>query len=81
MTDMEHWAKEWLEDQRNKGVKCLEIKQRGTKHYVYHSTTHWDKSQKKAIKTSNYIGRLDPVYGLIKSHEEDNQKNWVDRPN
>lgn len=80
MTNMEPWAKEWLEDQRNKGVKCLEIKQRGTKHYVYHSTTHWDKSQKKAIKTSNYIGRLDPVHGLIKSHEEDNQKTELTGP-
>jgi hypothetical protein len=77
---MEPWAKEWLEDQRNRGVKCLEIKQRGTKHYVYHSTTHWDKSQKKAVKTSNYIGRLDPVHGLIKSHEEDNQKTGLTGP-
>jgi len=74
MANMEPWAKEWLEDQRNKGVKCLEIKQHGTKHYIYHSTTHWDKSQNKAIKTSKYIGRLDPVQGLIKSHEEDSKR-------
>jgi len=50
---MEQWAKDWLEGQRNKGVKCLEIKQRGEKHYVYHSTTHWDREQRKAIKSSN----------------------------
>lgn len=74
MANMERWAKEWLDNQRLNGVKCLEIKQRGTKHYVYHSTTHWDKSQNKAIKTSKYIGRLDPVNGLIKSHEEDYKK-------
>ena len=74
MANMEPWAKEWLEDQRNKGVKCLEIKQHGTKHYIYHSTTHWDKSQNKAIKTSKYIGRLDPVQGLIKSHKEDSKR-------
>lgn len=80
MANMEPWAKEWLEDQRNKGVKCLEIKQHGTKHYVYHSTTHWDKSQNKAIKTSKYIGRLDPVHGLIKSHEEDSQKVKAVKP-
>jgi len=52
---MEQWAKDWLEAQRNKGVKCLEIKQRGEKHYVYHSTTHWDREQRKAIKTSKYL--------------------------
>lgn len=80
MANMEPWAKEWLDDQRNKGVKCLEIKQHGTKHYVYHSTTHWDKSQNKAIKTSKYIGRLDPVNGLIKSHEEDGQKGKAVKP-
>ena len=66
MTNMEPWAKDWLEVQRNKGVKCLEIKQRGEKHYVYHSTTHWDREQRKAIKTSKYLGRLDSVNGKAK---------------
>ena len=76
---MESWAKEWLEAQRSKGVKCLEIKQHGTKYYVYNSTTHWDKSQNKAIKTSKYIGKLDQVCGLIKSHEEDSQKVKIEK--
>jgi hypothetical protein len=76
---MEPWAQEWLKNQRNEGVKCLEIKQRGTKHYVYYSTTHWDKSQNKAIKTSKYKGRLDPVRGLIEAHEDD-QKVKAIRP-
>jgi transposase len=76
---MEPWAQEWLKNQRNEGVKCLEIKQRGTKHYVYYSTTHWDKSQNKAIKTSKYKGRLDPVRGLIEAHEDD-QKVKATRP-
>ena len=79
MVNMELWAKEWLEDQRNKGVKCLEIKQHGSKHYVYHSTTHWDKTQNKAIKTSKYIGKLDQVRGLIRSHEEDSQNVKVEK--
>jgi len=79
MVNMEPWAKEWLKDQRNKGVKCLEIKQHGAKHYVYHSTTHWDKSQNKAIKTSKYIGKLDQLRGLIGSHEENNQRLKSDR--
>jgi hypothetical protein len=77
---MEPWVQEWLKNQRNQGVKCLEIKHRGTKHYVYHSTTYWDKSQKKPIKTSKYKGRLDPVRGLIEAHEEDNQKANIVKP-
>jgi hypothetical protein len=67
---MEQWAKDWLEGQRNKGVKCLEIKQRGEKHYVYHSTTHWDREQRKAIKSSKYLGRLDHEQGFIERDEE-----------
>ena len=70
MTNMEQWAKDWLEAQRNKGVKCLEIKQRGEKHYVYHSTTHWDREQRKAIKTSKYLGRLDREEGFVESNNE-----------
>ena len=65
MTNMEQWAKDWLEGQRNKGVKCLEIKRRGEKHYVYHSTTHWDREKRKAIKSSKYLGRLDYEQGFI----------------
>lgn len=64
---MEPWAKEWLEDQRRQGTKCLEIKVSGKNHYVYYSTTHWDKNQKKAVKTSDYLGKLDLVEGFIKS--------------
>lgn len=64
---MERWAKEWLEDQRKQGTKCLEIKVSGKNHYVYYSTTHWDKDLKKAVKTSGYLGKLDPVEGFIRS--------------
>jgi hypothetical protein len=70
MTNMDQWAKDWLENQRNKGVKCLEIKQRGEKHYVYRSTTYWDREQRKAIKTSKYLGRLDRKEGFIESNKE-----------
>ena len=65
---MESWAREWLEGERAKGVKCLEIKTRGSKHYVYHSTTHWDKVLKKTVKTSKYLGKLDPDKSFIKSN-------------
>ena len=71
MTNMEPWAKEWLETQRSKGVTCLEIKQRGEKHYVYRSTTHWDRDQRKAIKTSKYLGRLDREQGFVESRKEE----------
>ena len=71
MTNMEPWAKEWLETQRSKGVKCLEVKQRKEKYYIYHSTTHWDREQKKAVKTSKYLGKLDRELGFIESRKEE----------
>jgi len=77
---MEQWAKDWLEAQRNKGVKCLEIKQRGEKHYVYHSTTHWDREQRKAIKTSKYLGRLDREEGFVESNNEATQSKKATIP-
>ena len=64
---MEQWAREWLKEQRDKGVKCLEVKMQGENHYVYHSTSYWDKELKKPRKTSKYLGKLDPDKGLIKS--------------
>ena len=77
---MEQWAKDWLEIQRNKGVKCLEIKQRGEKYYVYHSTTYWDRKQRKAIKTSKYLGRLDREEGFIESNKDAAQSNKATIP-
>jgi signal peptidase I len=64
---MEQWAREWLEEERANGAKCLEIKNRGSKHYVYESTTHWDSVLKKRVKTSKYKGKLDPEQGFIES--------------
>jgi hypothetical protein len=80
MTNMEQWAKDWLETQRNKGIKCLEIKQRGEKYYVYHSTTYWDREQRKAIKTSKYLGRLDREEGFIESNKDAAQSNKATIP-
>ena len=64
---MDAWAKNWLEDQRRQGTKCLEVKMIGKNHYVYHSTTYWDKKLKKPRKTSKYLGKLDREKGLIES--------------
>jgi len=67
---MEPWAKNWLEDQRKAGKNCLEIKVRGNCHYVYSSTTHYDKTIKKGRKVSVYLGRLDKEYGFIPKGEK-----------
>jgi hypothetical protein len=64
---MEQWARDWLEGERTKDVKRLEIKVKGRNHYIYESTTHWDNVIKKRVKTSRYIGKLDQEKGLIKS--------------
>ncbi len=66
---MDQWAKNWLEEQRREGTKCREIKVIGKNHYVYHSTTYWDKELKKPIKTSKYLGKLDRDEGLIESRK------------
>jgi hypothetical protein len=49
---------------------------RGKKHYVYHSTTHYDRVLKKAVKTSEYLGKLDMQMGFIPS----NGRNGVKPP-
>ncbi len=61
---MEEWAASWLKGQRENGTKGLEIKKIGSSHYVYRSTTVWDKEEKKRKKRSKYIGRLDEKKGL-----------------
>ncbi|MEA2032210.1 MAG: IS1634 family transposase, partial [Euryarchaeota archaeon] len=59
MGNTEGWARSWLENQRHEGKTCLEIKTRGSKNYVYHSTSRYDKEIKKGRKVSKYLGRLD----------------------
>lgn len=66
---MEQWANNWLKEQRRQGTKCLEVKVIGNNHYVYHSTTFWNKELKKPIKTSKYLGKLDRNEGLIESRK------------
>jgi transposase len=67
---METWARYWLEDQHKAGEKCLEIKVRGDCHYVYRSTSRYDKKIKKGRKVSVYLGRLDKEYGFIPKGEK-----------
>ncbi len=63
MGGMEEWARKWLENQRHEGKKCLEIKMRGSKYYVYHSTNRYDRDIKKGRKVSKYLGKLDKEGG------------------
>lgn len=67
---MEPWVKDWLEEQHRAGNKCLEIKVRGDCHYVYRSTSRYDKKIKKGRKVSVYLGKLDKEYGFIPKGEK-----------
>ncbi|HNL86978.1 MAG TPA: transposase, partial [Methanoregulaceae archaeon] len=62
---MEKWVRAWLEDQRVKGEKCLEIKEIQGKPYVYRSTSVYDKTTKTPRKVSTYLGRLTKDQGLL----------------
>jgi transposase len=68
--NMETWAKDWLEEQHKAGEKCLEIKVRDNCHYVYRSTSRYDKEIKKGRKVSVYLGRLDKINGFIPKGEK-----------
>ena len=62
---MEQWINNWLEEQRQKGIRGYEIKKSYKSYYVYKSTTVWNKETKKRDKTSTYIGKLNKENGLI----------------
>ena len=62
---VEQWAKDWLEEQRKMGKTCLEVKVSNNKHYVYYSTSEYDKSTGKAHKVSKYLGTLDKINGFV----------------
>ncbi|MDI6877456.1 MAG: transposase [Methanomicrobiales archaeon] len=62
---MEEWVRAWLEEQRRKGEKCLEVKEIQGKPYVYRSTSSYDKTTRSPRKVSTYLGRLTKDHGLI----------------
>lgn len=66
---METWVRNWLDEQRRSGKKCLEIKYIQEKPYVYHSTSRYDPDTKRPKKVSKYLGRLDQKNGLITKEE------------
>jgi hypothetical protein len=61
---MEGWVNDWLAERRANGEKGLEVKKINNSYYVYRSTSHWDKAEKKVRKTSVYLGSLDQLEGF-----------------
>lgn len=57
---MEKWVQRLVEAERRRRKEPLEVKTLNNNHYLYHSTTRWDKKEKKVKKVTKYIGRLTP---------------------
>lgn len=81
---MDEWAKSWLIKEREKGVRCLEIKYISGKPYVYHSTSRYDKTTRSPRKVSIYLGRLTEEQGLIpkgtRKKREPETVTWIVEP-
>lgn len=67
---MEEWVRAWLEEQRRRGERCLEIKYIQNKPYVYRSTSTYDRMTRSAKKISTYLGRLTKEDGFIAKGEK-----------
>ena len=57
---MEEWVKAIVESEKEKRKIPLEVKVLNRNYYLYHSTTRWDKKEKKVKKVTKYIGRITP---------------------
>jgi transposase len=68
---MEQWVKEIVKTEREKRNLPLEAKKLNNNYYLYHSTTHWDKKDKKVKKDSDYIGRITPKGVIEKKKKND----------
>lgn len=55
---MEEWIKKILVQEKKSRNIPLEIKSRNNTHYLYMSTTVWDKKLKKRKKISKYLGKI-----------------------
>lgn len=65
---MEKWIENVLKVERKKRKIPLEVKVLNKNHYLYNSTTRWDKAEKKVKKVTKYIGRITPQ-GVIECRE------------
>jgi len=71
---MEECVREWIEEQKRRGTKCMEVKKIGNNYYVYRSTTYWDKKEKKRKKRSEYVGKTHTRRTGGEEREESNGK-------
>ena len=55
---MEDWVKEIVDEERKKRDVPLEAKLLNGNYYLYRSTSRYDRTGKKTIKVSEYIGRI-----------------------
>ena len=51
---------------KQRGIPA-EVKKIGNFHYLYRSTTAWDRKKKRRVKFSEYIGRINE-HGLIERY-------------
>lgn len=58
MTQLEGWAKEWLDGMRSRGKKGISVEVRNGVHQLRWQTTEWDPVTRKRVKRGNYIGTL-----------------------
>ncbi len=68
---MEQWVLEILQQEKEKRKLPLEVKKLNNNFYLYHSTTWWDKKEKKIKKFSDYIGRITPKGVIEKKKSND----------
>jgi transposase len=55
---MESWVERIVEKEKARRGVPLEVKRIGNRHYLYMSTSQWDKELKRRRKLSRYIGRI-----------------------
>jgi hypothetical protein len=54
----------------------VEVKKIGNSHYLYRSTTKWDREKKKRVKVSEYLKRIDEN-GLVENNYRDIRKRRI----
>jgi hypothetical protein len=55
---LEDWVKKIVEEERKKRNIPLEAKLLNGNYYLYRSTSRYDRITRKAVKVSDYIGRI-----------------------
>ena len=69
---MEEWVTRILEDEKKKRNIPLEVKVLNGNHYLYHSTSRYDREKHGAKKVSEYIGRITEKGVIEVRHSERN---------